>query len=255
MEPVLNENFEPEEKAMSRKDDVNTIIVAAKKQYEGIRKEYDNALRKQSYDLRVPVKNLMENLRSALDYMANDIYDTCCQASRVLAGKSDPRNIYFPYGRTEADFKSGVGSSLPDLERKNPAVYTLIESIQPFRCNNTWLYDLCSILNEKKHNKLTAQIRSETEIYSVESEHGCVSIPVNNPNVKVTSMPGAVKIFGVPAEFTNEGIKTAPSDRLIHKRTKWVAFTFEGSDINVIGMLDKAVANIIDFAHKLYTLI
>jgi len=78
---------------------------------------------------------------------------------------------------------------------------------------------------------------------------------VNNPNVKITSMPGAVKIFGVPAEFTAEGIRTAPSDKLAHKRTKWVGFTFEGSGVNVIGMLDKAVDRIADFAARLYKLI
>jgi len=238
---------------MSRKDDISTILAAAKEQFESIRKDYDRALREQSLDLRVPVKNLMENLRSSLDYMAHDIYEYCCQAARSAAGKPDPRNIYFPYGRTEADFRSRVGSSLPDLLNNNSDVYDLIASIQPFRCNDGWLYDLCSILNEKKHDKLKAQVRSETETYSVESEHGSVSIIVNNPNVKITSQPGAVKIFGVPAEFTSEGIRTAPSEELKHKRTVWVAFTFEGSDVNVIGMLEKAVAGITNLASQLYT--
>jgi len=240
---------------MSRKSDVNTIIAAAKEQYEIIRKEYARALREKSLDLRVPVKNIMENLRSSLDYMAHDIYETCCQPARTAAGKSDPHNIYFPYGRTEAKFKSHIGTSLPDLASNNRGVYDLIASIQPFLCNDTWLYDLCSILNEKKHDKLKAQERSETEKYTVESEHGSVSTIVNNPNVRITSMPGAVKIFGLPAEFTSDGIRTAPSDKLAHKRTKWVAFTFEGSDVNVIGMLDKAVAGITDFANRVYKLI
>ncbi len=238
---------------MSRKDDVNTIIAAAKAQYESIRKDYDRALREQSLDLRIPVKNLMENLRSSLDYMAHDIYEACCQARRAAAGKPDPRNIYFPYGRTESDFKSGVGSSLPDLAINDPDIYDLIASIQPFRCNDTWLYDFCSILNEKKHDKLKAQVRSETETHTVESEHGSVGITVNNPNIKISSMPGAVKIFGVPAEFRSDGIITAPSDGLTHKRIKWVAFTFEGSDVNVIGMLDKAVVGIKNLTNQLYT--
>jgi hypothetical protein len=238
---------------MNRKDDVNTILAAAKEQFESIRKNYDRALREQSLDLRVPVKNLMENLRSSLDYMAHDIYESCCQAARIAAGKPDPRNIYFPYGRTEADFNSGVGSSLPDLSSNSPEIYDLIASMQPFRCNESWLYDLCSILNEKKHDKLKAQVRSETETYSVESEHGSVSIIVNNPNVKIMSQPGAVKIFGVPAEFSSEGIKTAASEKLTHKRTIWVAFTFEGSGVNVVGMLENAVAGITSLATLLYT--
>jgi hypothetical protein len=251
---LVNNGYKHEESRMNRKSDVYTIITEAKKQYERILKEYDRALREQSLDLRVPVKNLMENLRSSLDYMSHDIYETCCQATRITSGKSRPRNIYFPYGDTEKNFKSAIGSSLPDLADSNPTVYDLIASIQPFRCKDTWLYDLCLIVNENKHDKLKAQERSEKDIYTVESEHGYVGIPVNDPNIRITSTPGAVKIFGVPAEFTSEGIKTAPS-KLIHKRTKWVAFTFEGSNINVIAMLDRSITFIPDFADKLYMLI
>ena len=240
---------------MCRRTDTRTIITTARKQYESIRKDYDHALVEHTLDLRIPVKNLMENLRSALDYMAHDIYDICCKPGRISSGKPDPHNIYFPYGRTDLDFRAGLGSSLPELENHNHAVYDLVASIQSFRCNDSWLYDLCSILNENKHDKLTAQVRSETETYSVESEHGKVSIVVNNPTVSITSMPGAVKIFGVPAQFTSEGIRTAPSDKLTHRRDKWVAFTFGGSNVNVIGMLDKAVTGITDFADKLYSLI
>lgn len=169
---------------MNRKSDVNTLVAAAKEQYETVRKEYDRALREQSLDLRVPVKHLMGDLRSLLDYMAHDIYEACCQSYRAAAGKSDPRNIYFQYALTESDFQSGIGRSLPDLASNNRCVYELITSIQPFQCNDTWLYDLCSILNEKKHDKLKAQGRSETERYTVESEYGSVSTIVNNPNVK-----------------------------------------------------------------------
>jgi len=240
---------------MSRRTDTATIIAASKKQYEAIRSDYDRALQDHSLDLRIPVKNLMENLRSALDYMAHDVYDSCCKPFRAATSKSDPRNIYFPYGQTDKDFKSGLGSSLPDLQSQSPAVYQLIESLQPFRSNDSWLYDLCTILNENKHDKLTAQVRSEVETYSVKSDYGSVSSIVNNPNIQVTSMAGAVEIFGVPAQFTSEGIRTVKSDRLTHKREKWVSFTFEGANVNVIGMLDKAVVGITAFADRLYRLI
>ncbi len=240
---------------MSRKADTTAIIATARKQYEAIRRDYDHALQDHSLDLRIPVKNLMENLRSALDYMAHDIYESCCKSFSAASGKSDPRNIYFPYGKTDQDFRAGLGNSLPNLLSQNLYVYQLVESIQPFRSKDSWLYDLCSILNENKHDKLTAQVRSETETYTVKSEYGSVGIIVNNPNIQVTSMPGAVKIFGVPAQFTSEGIKTAPSDRLTHRREKWIAFIFEGSNVNVIGLLDKAVVEISDFADRLYRLI
>jgi hypothetical protein len=240
---------------MNRKGDVFIILAAAEEQYGHIRKGYERALREESLDLRVPVKNLMENLRSALDYMAHDVYETCCHDSRLASDKPIPRNIYFPYGRTEEDYKSGVNNYLPNLASCSPAIYNLITSIQPFKCNDYWLYDLCSILNEGKHDKLTAQVRKMTEIDTVKSEFGSVSIPVNNPNIVVRSLPGAVKILGVPTDFTSEGIKIAPSNRVTLTREKWIAFTFEGSNVNVIGLFDKAVIGILDFGKKLYTLI
>jgi hypothetical protein len=237
---------------MNRKSDVDAILIAATQQYNSIRKDYERALQDKSLDLRVPVKNLMENLRSALDYMAHDIYESCCQSERTSNGQPDPKNVYFPYGKTEADFKAGVGSSLPGLAILAPDIYKILLSVQPFVCGDTWLCDLCVILNEKKHDRLKAQERSENETYTVESQYGSVTIPVNNPNIKVTSLPGAVKIFGVPAEFRKDGIHTASSDTLKHKRTIWIAFVFEGTNVNVINLLDKATVGIKNLAKELY---
>ncbi len=237
---------------MNRKSDVDAILIAATQQHRTVRQDYERALRDKSLDLRVPVKNLMENLRSTLDYMAHDIYESCCQSARTASGQPDPKNIYFPYGKTEADFKAGIGSSLPDLDTHAPEIYKILLSIQPFVCGDTWLCDFCVILNEKKHDHLKAQERSESETYTVESQHGSVTIPVNNPNIKGASLPGTVEIFGVPAEFRQDGIHTAPSDALKHKRTKWVAFTFEGTNVNVINLVDKATAGIKNLAEELY---
>ena len=66
---------------------------------------------------------------------------------------------------------------------------------------------------------------------------------VNNPNVRVGSQPRALRIFGVPAQFTPEGIKTAPPN-LRHKRTIWVSFIFEGTNINVLNLLNNAVSGV-----------
>lgn len=240
---------------MERRDDIKTLLSISQDHYKDILSKYERSLQDQSLDLRVPVKNLMENLRSILDYMAHDIYETYCQPNLKVSGKSSPRNIYFPYGLTENDFRSMVGNSFPDLQTLAPKVYNLIVSIQPFKSGNNWLYHLCLITNEKKHNRLTPQIRMETETYGVKSQYGSVTIPVNNPNVKIISAPGAVKIFGVPAQFTSDGILTAPSDKLKHDRKKWVSFTFEGTNVNVIGLLDSAISNIIKLSKEVYTLI
>ena len=240
---------------MNRKRDTKSLLDAAAEQHKQIAAGYESALRNKSLDLRVPVKNLMENLRSALDYMAHDIYEACCQPSRLAKGLPDPKNVYFPYGRSLNDFKSGLGSSLPGLESSSSAVHDLLLSIQPFTCGDSWLYDLCSVLNEKKHDRLTEQVRIETQTHSVQGPYGSVTIVTNNPNVRVSSIPGAVRIFGVPAEFRPDGIYTAPSPDLKHVVTTWVGFTFAGTEVNVLGLLNKAVAGITQLSENLSKLI
>ena len=236
---------------MKRYEDVITLITESKEQYMEVKELYDKSLKDKSLDIRIKVKNLMENLRSILDYTTHDIYEEVCKYNRQKSGKSDPSNIYFPYGKNENDFKSSIGRSLPNLEILSPPTYELIKNVQPFVSNDSWLYDLCVINNENKHDKLTPQTREETETYTVRGSHGSVSTMVNNPNVRVTSKPGAVKIFGVPAQFTPDGIKTAPSD-LKHERTIWVSFVFEGTNINVLNLLNKAVPGIETLVTSIY---
>jgi hypothetical protein len=239
---------------MSRHADVSEVLRIADRQLAEIRSGYERALHDRSLDLRVQVKNLMENFRSALDYMANDIYDHSCQAPRAAVGLPRPK-VYFPYGRTEADVRSGVGRSLPNLETLSPDVYALLLGIQPFRSGDSWLYDLCVILNESKHDRLTPQERVETQAHTVESQYGSVTTVVNSPSVSVISTPGAVKLFGVPAQFSPGGIQTAPSASLTHRRTIWVGFTFSGTGIDTLALLDKAARQIPVLSEALYRLI
>jgi len=228
---------------MKRYNDVFLLIQESKKQFDEVKKLYDKSLEDKSLDIRINVKNLMENLRSILDYTARDIYEDVCRNHRQKLGKTDPRNIYFPYGRKENDFKSGIGSNLPDINNLSPSIYSAIKSIQPFVSNNSWLCDLCEINNTNKHDKLTPQIRNEIETYTVKGPNVEVSIISNNPNVKVTSQPGAVKIDGVPTQFTHEGIKTEQS-HLQHRKDVWVSFVFEGTNINVLNLLNNTVPGI-----------
>lgn len=236
---------------MTRHKDVLALIQESAKQYEEIKKSYDETLRDKSLDIRIKVKNLMENLRSILDYVAHDIYESVCRPQQQKSGKPDPRTIYFPYGRNEKDFNASIMNSLPDLEVLSVPIFSLINNVQPFISNNPWVCDLCSINNENKHDRLTPQVREEIETYTVKGPQGSVSTISNNPNVQVTSQPGAVRIFGVPAQFTPEGIKTAPSN-LEHTRTVWISFIFEGTSVNVLGLLKNAVPGVETLANSIY---
>ena len=105
---------------MKRYKDILALIKESKNQYMEVKKLYDKSLKDESLDIHINVKNLMENLRSILDYTAHDIYEDICKPYRQRLSKSDLCNIHFPYGRNENDFKSGIGSSLSDLKILSP---------------------------------------------------------------------------------------------------------------------------------------
>ncbi|RPJ57490.1 MAG: hypothetical protein EHM12_09100 [Dehalococcoidia bacterium] len=239
---------------MSRKADVIALLDDCIAKHNDIKRRYNDALKNKSLDLRIPVKNLMENLRSALDYIAHDIYDSICKPDRAAKRLPDPRTIYFPYSQQPADFVSSIGSSLPNLSILSPNVYSIVESIQPFKSGNSWLYDLCKILNENKHDRLVPQERKETGTYTVKRQQGSVSI-ARGPGISVTSMPGAVTIMGVPADFRGDHIATHPAGNLKHEIITWVAFIFEGTAINILGLLDKSVPGIKAFSVSLYRIL
>ena len=65
---------------------------------------------------RVSVKNSLENLRSALEYLAHEAFDYLCELDATIDRKNMEKKVYFPYGGTPGDFGSSVGRSLPMLK-------------------------------------------------------------------------------------------------------------------------------------------
>lgn len=93
---------------------------------------------------KVEVKNILENLRSSLEYTAQYINSSLSQKKQKL---------YFPYAITEKDFLNSINRNLTNLKNENSRIYNLIESLQPFKCNEFWLIDLCNATNIAKHSK------------------------------------------------------------------------------------------------------
>ncbi|MCX6709327.1 MAG: hypothetical protein NTW67_06825 [Candidatus Woesearchaeota archaeon] len=146
-----------------RKEQVESLLSHAKTDLARIESEYNNALRQKniSDSLKIDIKNLLENLRSILDYVAHDIYEQKIKPDRIANSRPDIQKIYFPYGKIQKDFNSGLGSFLPNLINIDNDLFLIIESIQPFKVGDNWLCDFCDITNEKKHCSLTPQERIE----------------------------------------------------------------------------------------------
>ena len=238
-----------------RKDQVDALLEHAKTALEEIEEQYNKALKETTIppSLQIHIKNYMENLRSALDYIAHDIYEQEIAPHRISTGKQEIREVYFPYGNTETDFKSRVGSSLPELKNVSPSLYNTLEAIQPYKAGDTWLFDFCRILNEKKHDILSPQKREE--------KRGLI-IDFGGPKIQMG--PGS-SISGTGFIGTGRGGihlqgDTISGDSPAHRTSgkvkqtiiRWISFKFADTGVEVLPLLKKAMTRIRDFSNDVY---
>jgi len=237
-----------------RKDQVTELIEDAKRKLSLIEEEYKNSLKSKvvSASLRISIKNYFENLRSALDYIAHDIYDLHIHPYRVANGGSRISNVYFPYGKTASRFASGIRKSLPDLESVNNPLYKVLESVQPHSCGDNWLPEFCGITNEKKHDSLTPQTRTETRTLTAKAGGASISMPIDCPGFSVFQGDGCrVMMGGVPVKFIGKDIIPLSSG-LSKTITTWVSFKFSGTEIIVLPFLKKVFTQVNQLSKKIY---
>ncbi|MDC5277944.1 hypothetical protein OHW85_20635, partial [Acinetobacter baumannii] len=108
---------------------------------------------------RPKVKNILENLRSSLEYLANDINEKMSEPNK---GK-----LYFPYHEGQDGFEKIVKKSFPLLKAERPEIYNEIVKIQPFSCGDEWLSKMCQITNDVKHNNPIDIRKSEDAVKSI----------------------------------------------------------------------------------------
>jgi hypothetical protein len=99
---------------------------------------------------KVVVKNTLENMRSILDYVSQDLVQRISQITEIKNTK-----IYFPYGKDMSLFENSLKrNSFDQLINIFPEIYQIVLKQQPFICNDNWLTDLCNLTIEAKHNNL-----------------------------------------------------------------------------------------------------
>lgn len=185
---------------------------------------------------KVDVKNSLENLRSILDYIAHDILLGLKTKSRdKLSDK-----VFFPYGQRKNHFKNSIQKNLPKLDQYLPDVYEVIEKHQYFKCKDNWLYDLCFLTNDAKHNRL-----SETENQQ--------SVDIKQPGIHVNAGQGAnIVISGntYNGEFQDTVVVEPDGDIVVHERSGKTSneinncIKFHGKELEVAPFLEKCLDNI-----------
>lgn len=237
---------------MVRDSDINSLLMYVDSRLVDIKAAYERSLREKNIpaSLRIDVKNAMENLRSCLDYMAQDMAEAVIMPYRRANNLSALKRVYFPYGKDKQSYDESVKRNLPDLQTVSPVIHALIEGIQPHACGDTWLYDLCSILNANKHDSLSPQERTERQTYKVGRQGGGAAISA--PAGAIKAPPGAISIGGAPVVFDPRTGIPMQTPGLEVSVTTWVSFVFQDTSVQVYPLLATALREIRKTSEKLY---
>jgi len=239
---------------MTYYDDAKKLVRYAKNKFDEIRASYDRSLHKQTIEseLLIEIKNLMENLRSALDFTARGLFD-----KYGISPKSNIK-IYFPYateGQSKSDFQkqNRIEKCIPGLTASRPDIVAEIESYQYFSDpSNRWLPRFMDLNNKNKHQQLTPQIRKETKQLKITSGGTSISLgqgasismgPGSQIRMGKMIIPGGQK-FDVnnPPATLGDGIKEVIT---------WVSFHFSSNDQPVIPFLKQCINGVENIVEKL----
>ena len=220
---------------MSRLDDMHATLQVADELLAEIQGQYEASLEGQKIDSTLPVKikNLLENLRSPLDYIAREISD-------AVLGLGSGHRTYFPIGCVNVKaFEKHVQINLPGLDKANPSIYTKLESLQSYNATGCRaLGKLSRLVNENKHNQLSPQTRTERRGLRVAFPGGGVIDMGPGSSICGTGMissgGGTINLTGGVVS----GDSPARSGRNIQQTVQvWVSFLFSDTGDGVMELL------------------
>jgi len=225
-------------------EDAKELLTHAQESFAKIEKVYKDSLseKKIKVHLLIEIKNLMENLRSSLDYSAHGLFEK-------YGDKTKKVNIYFPYawlGLSREDFrqKKIIEKKIPGLSKTHSDIVDKIESYQVFASKkNEWLPKFMDLNNENKHQALVAQQRKETKQLNISS--GGVSISMSEGcSIQMGSgcsiqMGGATIQGGQNISVNNPAIISGPAKQEI---ITWVSFHFKTNNEAVLPFLKTALS-------------
>ena len=166
-------------------------------------------------------------MRSCLDYIAHDIVESHCPNTK--------NKLYFPIRSSKIEFKSLMKKSYADLDTNNQALYSYLETVQPY--NNQWISNFNKLNNNNKHQELAEQTRTESRRVTVSGQgEGSVSW---GAGVKFGS---GVSVMGVPIDQNTQ--LPVPNKVLETKIITWVDFKFKETGHSVISFIEKSISQV-----------
>lgn len=196
-------------------------------------------------ELLISIKNLLENLRSALDFVAQGLFQKYGRST-----KSKPK-IYFPYAletQTKNDFnaRNRIEQCIPGLRYSRPDIALKIESYQHFSNPvNKWLPQFMELNNENKHKHLTPQTKRETKVLRLSSQGLGITM---GEGASISMGRGTSIRMGNMIISGNQkfDVKNPPITLGSGKQEviKYVSFTFDSNSQEVLTFLKKCIEGV-----------
>lgn len=148
-------------------ENAQQLVTHCEESWSGLTLLHDESIARHTVEpaLQIEVKNFVENLRSALDYCAVELF------RRYGGSKKPSQHIFFPYAKPPqpvSEFKSKqVEHCIPGLSTARPDIVETVAAYQYFGHTGNWLHLLMKITNEHKHEQLTPQIQKTYETIAI----------------------------------------------------------------------------------------
>ena len=228
-------------------DDAQELIEYTRDRLPEVKSAYEAALSDKEIKpkLLIEIKNLMENLRSALDFTAHGLFYKYGLSTAKSSG------IYFPYAimnQSEAEFRRSnrIDTCIPGLSSNRPDIAEKIISFQHFSDErNKWLPVFMQLNNENKHQQLTPQIRRETKELKISS--GGASISMGSGASISVGRGASIRIGGmtIPDGQTFNAdrppVTLGPGKKEV---ITWVSFHFSTTGTPVLSFLNQSLEGV-----------
>lgn len=236
---------------VSRKADVHFLVSKLLKRGDGLEKLYQRSLEAQEFlELEYETKIYLADAQSILDYCAHDI---AAHYGIQQSHKTAFPIVYKTETMNPQGYEGEVEKKLKKLKVVGSEVFYFLGSIQPYNEGYLWMGELAKLNNEHKHVRLVPQIRSEVPSIYIEDA------------IQMTGRETVISLVGSGSTITiddkviygdqelsplSENIKSnLPLDI---RKTVWVSFRLENSDIDPMQLINKIKGNVPEIVGKIY---
>ena len=201
-------------------DDIDAMLDVAAAQLAELQANYKKSLTSKDITsaMRVQIKNIVENQRSALEHYA--------YAATEAYGKAGARS-YYPIAIADGDFLALFNQQMPGVAANRPDIRDSVRLYQPYQNGYAWLAHLNTLSNENKHRRLSPQTKVEEQRREVHGTGGSVSWTPGN-----VTFGGGVFINGEPVDPVTQ--RTASTIDVTY-----VDWLFTDVGVSVLGLLSE----------------